>query len=402
MMGYVLFVGASEERMIMGLKLSERHEWVVQSEIRNMSIECDRLGGINLSQGICDVEVPAIVRAAAKGAMDNGCNSYTRYDGIPELRAAIAAKQKAFTGLEVDPEKEIVVSAGSTGALYCACLALLNPGDEVILFEPYYGYHLSTLVATQAVPVYVRTLPPRWEFTPEDLEKAVTPRTRAILINTPSNPTGKVLTRKELEIISRFVSRHDLFVLSDEIYEHFVYDGVRHLCPATLQGMKQRTITVSGLSKTFNITGWRIGYCLCDARWAQSIGYFSDLVYVCAPAPLQWGVAKGLTELQAEYYQRIAAIYEQKREKICNALLQGGLKPYIPQGAYYVLADISVLPGKTSKERVMHLLHKTGVASVPGEAFYHDDTGENLARFCYAKEDPILDEACRRIEGLKK
>jgi aminotransferase len=402
MMGYVLFVGASEERMIMGLKLSERHEWVVQSEIRNMSIECDRLGGINLSQGICDVEVPAIVRAAAKGAMDNGCNSYTRYDGIPELRAAIAAKQKAFTGLEVDPEKEIVVSAGSTGALYCACLALLNPGDEVILFEPYYGYHLSTLVATQAVPVYVRTLPPRWEFTPEDLEKAVTPRTRAILINTPSNPTGKVLTRKELEIISRFVSRHDLFVLSDEIYEHFVYDGVRHLCPATLQGMKQRTITVSGLSKTFNITGWRIGYCLCDARWAQSIGYFSDLVYVCAPAPLQWGVAKGLTELQAEYYQRIAAIYEQKREKICNALLQGGLKPYIPQGAYYVLADISVLPGKTSKERVMHLLHKTGVASVPGEAFYHDDAGENLARFCYAKEDPILEEACRRLESLKK
>jgi aminotransferase len=387
--------------MIMGLELSKRHEWVVQSEIRNMSIECDRMGGINLSQGICDVEVPAIVRAAAKEAMDSGCNSYTRYDGIAELRAAIATKQKAFTGLEVDPEREIVVSAGSTGALYCACLALLNPGDEVILFEPYYGYHLSTLVATQAVPVYVRTLPPRWEFTPEDLEKVVTRRTRGILINTPSNPTGKVFTRKELEIISRFAFRHDLFVFTDEIYEHFVYDGGRHLCPATLPGMKERTITVSGLSKTFNITGWRIGYCLCGARWAQSIGYFSDLVYVCAPAPLQWGVAKGLMELKAEYYQRISAIYAQKREKICGALMRGGLEPYIPQGAYYVLADISRLPGKASKERVMHLLHKTGVASVPGEAFYHDDAGENLARFCYAKEDPILEEACRRIEGLK-
>jgi len=386
----------------MGLKLSERHEWVVQSEIRNMSIECDRMGGINLSQGICDVEVPEIVRAAAKEAMDSGCNSYTRYDGIAELRAAIAAKQKAFTELEVDPEKEIVVSAGSTGALYCACLALLNPGDEVILFEPYYGYHISTLVATQAVPVYVRTLPPRWEFTLEDLEKAVTPRTRGILVNTPSNPTGKVFTRKELETVAQFASRHDLFVFTDEIYEHFVYDGGRHLCPAALPGMKERTVTVSGLSKTFNITGWRIGYCMCDARWAQSIGYFSDLVYVCAPAPLQWGVAKGLMELKPEYYRRISELYTRKREKICNALLRGGLEPYVPQGAYYVLADISGLPGKTSKERVMHLLHKTGVASVPGEAFYHDDAGENLARFCYAKEDPILEEACRRIEGLKK
>jgi len=386
----------------MGLKLSERHEWVVQSEIRNMSIECDHMGGINLSQGICDVEVPAVVRTAAKEAMDSGYNSYTRYDGIAELRTAIAAKQKAFTGLEVDSEKEIVVSAGSTGALYCACLALLNPGDEVILFEPYYGYHISTLIATQAVPVYVRTLPPRWEFTPEDLEKAVTPRTRGILINTPSNPTGKVFTRGELEIISSFACRHDLFVFTDEIYEHFVYDGGRHLCPATLPGMKERTITVSGLSKTFNITGWRIGYCLGDARWAQSIGYFSDLVYVCAPAPLQWGVAKGLMELKPEYYQGISALYTRKREKICSALLRGGLEPYIPQGAYYVLADISNLPGKTSKERVMHLLKKTGVASVPGEAFYHDDAGENLARFCYAKEDPILEEACRRLEGLKK
>ena len=386
----------------MGLKLSGRHEWVVQSEIRNMSIECDRRGGINLSQGICDVEVPAFVRSAAKEAMDNRCNSYTRYDGIAELRAAIAAKQKAFTGLEVDPEKEIVVSAGSTGALYCACLALLNPGDEVILFEPYYGYHLSTLVATQAVPVYVRTLPPRWEFTLEELEKVVTPRTRGILINTPSNPTGKVFTRKELEVISRFASRHDLFVFTDEIYEHFVYDRGQHLCPATLPEMKERTITVSGLSKTFNITGWRIGYCLCDARWSQSIGYFSDLVYVCAPAPLQWGVAKGLIELKPEYYQGIADLYTKKREKICRALLRGGLEPYIPQGAYYVLADISRLPGKTSKERVMHLLRNTGVASVPGEAFYHDDAGENLARFCFAKEDPILEEACRRIENLKK
>ncbi len=385
----------------MGLKLSDRHEWVIQSEIRNMSIECDFMGGINLSQGICDVEVPAVVRAAAKEAMDKGYNSYTRYDGIAELRSAIAEKQRNFTGLVVDPEKEIVVSAGSTGALYCAFLALLNPGDEVILFEPYYGYHLSTLVATQGVPVYIRTLPPAWRFTLEDLEKTLTPRTRGILINTPANPTGKVFSQRELEIISHFACRHDLFVFTDEIYEHFVYDGHQHLCPATFPGMKERTITVSGLSKTFNITGWRVGYCLCDARWAQSIGYFSDLVYVCAPAPLQWGVAKGLMELDRDYYGRISRQYTQKRDKICNALLSGGLEPYIPHGAYYVLANIGKLPGQTSKERVMHLLRETGVASVPGEAFYHDDAGEYLARFCFAKEDPVLEEACRRLEKLR-
>ncbi len=385
----------------MELQLSHRHEWVVQSEIRNMSIECDRLGGINLSQGICDVEVPPIVMDAAGEAIRAGNNSYTRYDGIQELREAIARKQKIHTGMDVDPEKEIVVSGGSTGALYCACLALLNPGDEVIVFEPYYGYHISTLVATQAVPVYVRTSPPDWNFTSAMLEGAVSRRTRAILINTPANPTGKVFTREELFVIAAFAAQYNLFVFTDEIYEHFVYDGRKHIAPATLPGMKERTVTISGLSKTFNITGWRIGYSICDARWAQSIGYFSDLVYVCAPAPLQWGVVRGLRELGPEYYREISRHYTKKRDKICAALLQGGLEPYIPRGSYYVLANMTGIPGKTSKERAMKLLTQTGVACVPGEAFFHGDAGENLARFCFAKEDAILDEACRRIEKLK-
>lgn len=385
----------------MGLELSKRHEWVMQSEIRNMSIECDRLGGINLSQGVCDTEVPLEVRRGAQEAIEKGMNSYTRYDGLPELREAIATKQKKFTGLEVDPEKEIVVSGGSTGALYCACLALLDPGDEVILFEPYYGYHLSTLLATQAVPVYVTTSPLEWTFTRDDLERRVTSKTRGILVNTPANPTGKVFNQKELEVIAGFALKHDLFVFTDEIYEHFVYDGYRHIAPATLPGMKERTITVSGLSKTFSITGWRVGYCICDARWTQAIGYFSDLVYVCAPAPLQVGVAKGLMVLGPEYYQKISQEYKSKRDRLCNALSKASLEPYIPKGAYYILADISRLPGATSKERAMNLLEQTGVACVPGEAFYHDEGGENLARFCFAKEDDVLDEACRRLERLK-
>ena len=385
----------------MALALSRRHEWVMQSEIRNMSIECDKVGGINLSQGVCDTEVPVIVRRAAKEAMDDGLNTYTRYDGIDELRAAISRKQGLFTGMDVDPDREVVVSSGATGALYCACLALLNPGDEVILFEPFYGYHLQTLVATEAVPVYVRMEPPGWSFRLEDLEGVVTPRTRGIMVCTPSNPCGKVFNQKELQIIADFAERHDLFVFTDEIYEHFIYDGLKHIPPATLPGMKKRTITVSGLSKTFSITGWRVGYCICDPKWTQAIGFFSDLVYVCAPAPLQKGVAQGLMEIDRGYYEKLGTDYQNKRDRICSALSRVGLTPHVPMGAYYILADISSLPGANSKERAMHLLKKTGVACVPGEAFYHDDAGEKVARFCYAKEDSILDEACRRIERLK-
>jgi len=383
------------------LKLSKRQDWVLQSEIRNMSIECDQVRGINLSQGVCDTEVPLVVRRAAQAAIDAGVNTYTRFDGLAELRQAIAAKQKRFTGMHVDPESEIIVSAGATGALYCACLALLDPGDEVIIFEPFYGYHVNTLIATQAIPVYVRMEPPDWAFSMADLEAAVTSRTRGIMINTPANPSGKVFTASELEALAAFAKRHDLFVFTDEIYEHFLYDGRTHVPPAALPGMRERTITVSGLSKTFSITGWRIGYCLCDPQWTQTIGYFNDFVYVCAPAPLQMGVAKGLMELEYDYYEALSRQYLIKRDMICTTLDQVGLTPCVPQGAYYVLADISRVPGENSKERAMHLLRQTGVACVPGGAFYHDQSGESLARFCFAKEDGILAEACRKLAGLK-
>lgn len=384
----------------MPLKVGKRFEWVRQSEIRNMSIECDKIGGINLSQGVCDLEVPVEVRRGAQKAIDDGFNIYTRYDGLDELRAAIARKHEMFSGQVVDAETEIVVSAGSTGALYCACLALLDPGDEVIIFEPYYGYHISTLVATQAVPVYVRMEPPDWRFSDEDLEAAVTEKTRGIIICTPANPSGKVFSKAEFERIAGFAKKHDLFVFTDEIYEHFVYDGLSHINVAMFEGMKERTIIVTGLSKTFSITGWRIGYSICDPTWTQSIGYFNDLVYVCAPSPLQMGVARGLMSLERGYYEKISEDYKTKRDRICTALSSGGLESYVPQGAYYVLADIGKLPGENSKERAMSLLQKTGVACVPGEAFYHDDAGEELGRFCFAKENAVLDEGCKRLEAL--
>ncbi|HQO62081.1 MAG TPA: pyridoxal phosphate-dependent aminotransferase [Syntrophorhabdus sp.] len=384
----------------MSIGLSERRQWVLQSEIRNMSIECERIGGINLAQGVCDTEVPLVVRRGAQKAMDEGVNTYTHYAGLMELRAAIAHMYQRTYGIDVDPENEIIASAGSTGVFYCACLALLDPGDEVILFEPYYGYHVQTLVATGCVPTYVRMQPPDWTFFLKDLEDAITPKTRGIMVNTPANPSGKVFTQDELKLIADFAERYDLFVFTDEIYEHFLYGDTKHIPPMTLPGIRERTITISGVSKSFSITGWRVGYCICDERWSQTIGYFNDLVYVCAPAPLQIGVAKGLVELGDDYYRKLSIEYAAKREKICSALDHAGLTPCIPQGAYYVLADISRLPGKDSKEKVMHLLERTGVACVPGNAFYHDASGEDLARFCFAKEDQVLDEACRRLEDL--
>lgn len=385
----------------MSLSLSSRHEWVRKSELRAMSVECERVGGVNLSQGVCDLAVPEPVVAAARAAIDAGDNSYSRHDGTCQLREALAGKYERNYGLSVDPETNIVVSAGATGALYCACLALLEPGDEVLLFEPYYSYHESTIAATQGVPVFVPTHAPDWSFSMDDLEKAVTSRTRAIIVNTPSNPSGKVWSREEMENIAAFSARHDLFVFTDEIYEHFIFDGGEHISAATLPDMWERTITISGLSKTFSITGWRIGYAICDKKWAKAIGNFSDLVYVCAPTPLQLGAAAGIVELDDAYFKNLSDKYRKKREILCTGLSDAGLTPCVPQGAYYVLADVSSLPGADSKERALYLLEKTGVASVPGQEFFKGDAGDSIVRFCFAKENDVLDDACNRLQALK-
>ena len=385
----------------MTLSLSSRHEWVKKSELRAMSVECERVGGVNLSQGVCDLAVPEPVARAAKAAIDQGDNSYSRHDGTRPLREALADNYRRRAGFDVDPETNVVVSAGATGALYCACLALLEPGDEVILFEPYYSYHESTLIATEAKPVFVPTHAPDWTFSMDELERVVTNRTRAIIVNTPSNPSGKVWTRAELELIADFSKRHDLFVFTDEIYEHFIFDDLEHVFAASLPGMWERTITISGLSKTFSITGWRIGYAICDAKWAGAIGNFSDLVYVCAPTPLQMGAAAGVAGLDDEFFEKLAAKYRAKRERLCAALDDVGLTPHVPQGAYYVLADVSILPGQDSKERAMYLLDKTGVASVPGQSFFKGPEGETIVRFCFAKEDDVIEDACRRLMALK-
>ena len=384
----------------MRLSISRRTEALVQSEIRNMSVECDRIGGVNLSQGICDLELPQPVLNGAYEAMIQGVNHYTRFDGLAVLRRAIAQKMLSYNNLKANPERNVVVSSGATGAFYSACLALLNPGDEVILFEPFYGYHVNTLLAADAVPVFVTLAPPDWQFDIQEIEKSITNKTKGILINTPANPSGKVFSFDELEKIADLVSKYNLFLFTDEIYEYFLYDGHIHISPGTFGNVTDQTITISGYSKTFSITGWRVGYAVCHEKWAKMIGYISDLVYVCAPAPLQVGVAKGILTLSSDYYSSLCNQYLIKRDLLCNALSKLGITPFIPHGAYYVLADVSAIPGGTSKDKAMYILEKIGVATVPGSAFYVSGQGENLVRFCFAKSTDILEEACSRLGRL--
>jgi aminotransferase len=365
-----------------------------------MTHECKRVGGINLSQGVCDLGVPEPVVRGVQDAMAAGINSYTHYQGRGSLRGAIANRLGQY-GFNADPDREITVTIGATGAFYCACMTLLNPGDEFILLEPYYGYHLSILRSLDVTPRYVPLHAPDWSLSMDELEAAITPKTKAIMLCTPANPCGKVFSRAELEKLRDVVVKHDLYVITDEMYEYFLYDGRTHIPPASIDGMWDRTITVSGFSKTYNITGWRIGYSYCKPELAQLVGYFNDQAYVCAPAPLQEGVARGLEELPDSYYTDLAATFTAKRDLICNALTEAGMKPYVPEGAYYTLADISRLPGETGKERAMHLLDKTGIACVPGEAFYqHPADGATIARFCFAKTDEELTQAVAGLQAL--
>jgi aminotransferase len=387
------------------LTLSELAPRVMQSEIRAMTMECDRIGGVNLAQGVCDTEPPAAVTDGAIQAIRDGHNIYTRLDGIARLREAIAAKMLSFNGLEVDPSREVLVASGATGGLQAAAMALLNPGDEVIVFEPFYGYHVNTFSSMRVKSVAVPLIAPPtrdadWQLDLDALKAAVTSRTRAILINSPSNPCGKIFTRAELVAVGAVAEEHNLFLFSDEIYEYFVYGDAQHISPAQIPGLRERTILMSGFSKTFSVTGWRLGYVVADPKWLPAMNYFHDLTYVCAPSAFQHGAAAGLEQLGPEFYAQLASDHLAKRGRIVAALEDAGMKPYTPAGAYYILADASALPGENAAQKARYLLAKTGVASVAGSAFFRAGHGENLLRFCFAKKDNDLDDACTRLRSL--
>lgn len=380
------------------MQIGQRLGSLVVSDIRAMSRACDAVGGINLGQGVCDLPTPPAVAQAADAAIDNSVAMYTAPEGILPLRQAIAADLQKRYGMSFDPASEVVVASGATGAFAATCLALLEPGDEVILFEPYYGYHLNTIIAMGLVPVLVPTRPPEWDFDRNAFVQAIGPKTRAVVLCTPSNPSGKVWSTDELDWLADVIDAHNLLAITDEIYEHIVFDGYKHIPLASRKNARKNTVSVSGFSKTFAVTGWRVGYLTAPPEAARRITVAHDMLYVCAPTPLQHAMVAGLG-MPEEYFQGIGAGYQKKRDILCSALIDAGLNPYVPRGAYYVLADIRRLGLPTSKEAAMVLLDKLKIASVPGTSFYRDPVGETMCRFCFAKDDDVLEEAARRIRA---
>lgn len=380
-------------------QISDRLRGLVQSDIRRMSRECERVGGINLGQGICDLPtIPELVEGACDAIRANKA-TYSKFEGIDPLRERIARKIECFNGFKVDPATEIVVTVGSTGGFAAATLATLNAGDEVILFEPYYGYHLNTLRVLGIVPRFVPLCAPDWTIDFDALRAAFGPKTRGIVVCTPSNPCGKVFTRDEMERIGALCREFGAWAYTDEIYEYIVYDGRRHVSMASIESCRDLTITISGFSKTFSVTGWRIGYVAVDARVASSIGLVNDLFYVCAPTPLQWGIARAL-EIGEAYYADLAADYQKKRDMLAESLAEAGFEPSVPQGAYYMLAQIPD-EFRDDREAAQALLESSRVASVPGSAFFVSEAGKRMLRFCFAKDFASLEEACKRIRAFK-
>jgi aminotransferase len=381
------------------MRIGQRLSSLVISDIRAMSRACEAASGINLGQGVCDLPTPPPVAQRANAAIDASQSAYTAPEGIKPLREAIAKDIGKRYGLDVDPASEVVVTSGATGAFAAACLALCDPGDEVILFEPYYGYHLNTVIALGLRPVLVPTRPPYWTVDQAAFATAIGPRTRAIVLCTPSNPSGKVWTEEELDWLADAIEANDLVAITDEIYEHIVFDGARHVPLATRKNARERTISISGFSKTFSVTGWRLGYLTAPPEAARRITVAHDMLYVCAPTPLQHAMVAGLA-MPESYFQEIGRSYQKKRDILCSALDDAGLLPYVPRGAYYVLADIRKLGAPNAKAAAMKLLEDVKIASVPGTSFFADPVGDTLTRFCFAKEDDVLEEAARRIRSL--
>lgn len=366
-----------------------------ESVIREMSRVCAREGGVNLAQGFPDFPAPLPMKAAAKRAIDADKNQYAVTWGAPALRTAIARRAAAERGLTLDPEQHVTVCCGATEAMIAALLATLDPGDEVVIFTPFYENYGPDCLLSGAHPRWVRLRAPDWSFDPDELARAFGPRTRAVIVNTPHNPTGKVFTRAELEVIAGLCREHDALAITDEIYEYILYDGAEHVALATLPGMGERTITISGLSKTWSATGWRIGWCLASAELTLAIRKVHDFLTVGAPAPLQEAAAEALA-FGPEYFDGLKRDYLARRDLLVNALDGLGLRVFRPRGAYYVMTGVERFQRADEDDTAfaMRLVANGGVASVPGSSFFPDPAeGRGLIRFCFAKRLETLQRA---------
>jgi aspartate/methionine/tyrosine aminotransferase len=380
--------------------VSRKSERFTESVIRGMTRLCEAHGGINLAQGFPDFAAPAELKEAAKRAIDADHNQYAVTWGTPELRAAIAAKMARYNHVRCDPESEVTVTCGSTEAMIAALLAVVNPGDEIVIFEPFYENYGPDAVISGATPVYVALRAPRFTFDSDELHTACSARTKAIIVNTPHNPSGHVFTRAELEHIRAACEEYDCLAITDEIYEYITYDGRPHVSLAGLPGMRERTITISGLSKTYSVTGWRLAYAVAPPALTAAIRKMHDFLTVGAPHPLQCAGVRAL-EFPDSYYGALASDYAARRAILGPALSAAGLRVYVPEGAYYFLADISGLGAADDVQFCEWLVRQVGVAAVPGSSFYHHpELGRSLIRFAFCKREETLRAAASRLARL--
>lgn len=380
---------------------SHRAKNLKQSGIRSASLKCNEIGGINLGQGICDLPVPESIRQYTQEKIEEGFNTYSDCQGVMPLREKLAEKITQFNKTPTQAS-EVLIGHGSTGAFTCAAMTLFNPGDEVILFEPFYGYHRHVLqiigVDIQTVPIDVKTQ--ILDF--ERIKKTITKKTKGMVICTPCNPSGKVFTKEELIALGQLATENDLFILTDEIYEYITYPGHEHISLASLNDFKQRCVTLSGFSKTYNMTGWRLGYASGPEEVIHKMSLVQDFLYVCPSTPLQHGVTAAL-ELPQSYYDDMKNMYQKKRDFVVQSLREIGFILSEPQGAYYLMADFSNFSFKDDHEAVDQLLRQTKVATVTGRSFYKNPTdGQNMVRFCYATNQEKLAQAMKQLKLLKK
>ena len=385
--------------------ISRRVQGFTESVIREMTRVVSQHGGVNLAQGMPNFPPPRELLEAAHRAIDGDFHQYAITWGTPGLRRAIADKHRKFYGIEADPERNVTVCCGSTETMLATLLAVLNPGDEVIIFEPFYENYGPGCIISGAEPVFVPLEPPDFTFDPDRLRRAVTPRTRAIIVNSPNNPTGKVFARAELETIAALCLEHDLLAITDEIYEHIVYDGLGHTPIATLPGMAERTITISGISKSYSVTGWRVGYAIAAEAISTGIRRAHDFVTVGAPHPLQEAAVTAL-RLPDAYYVRLREEYQARRDLLWGYLESAGFVAWKPRGAYYILTDVAhfMKQHDVSDDTAfaMWLIKNVGVATVPGSSFYaHPELGRTKIRFCFPKTDDVLRDAGERLLKLR-
>jgi len=386
--------------------LSDKVSHFTESVIREMTRQAMLHGAINLAQGFPDFSAPGEIKKAAQEAIAADVNQYAITWGAKTLRNAIARQMNAWQGVPVDPETQVTVCCGSTEAMISTLLAVCNAGDEVVIFEPYYENYGPDSILSGAKPRFVKLRPPstadgEWTFDEQELRAAFHKHTKAIIVNTPNNPTGKVFTRAELEIIRDLCVEFDVLAITDEIYEHILYDGTQHISIASLEGMQDRTITINGMSKTYSVTGWRVGWTIAPPRIADAIRKVHDFLTVGAPAPLQEAGASALS-LPETYYRNLAEGYRKRRDRLIPALTEAGFKCFLPRGAYYVMTDISAFGFPDDLAFTKHLVSEIGVAAVPGSSFYRDPRdGARQVRFAFCKRDETLDEAAKRLMKLR-